>query len=215
MKRREFLKISGAAALTAAVAPSLAAQKPEEKEQMLVRENPVNGDRVSALGFGCMRWPMIKDSKGNDIIDQEAVNELVDVVLVLSIRARDGRPAHAAVAEQTDLLAVYARAVGHRFHGAHETHGAHGANGSFFAATCGNSRSAKCAYELSSVHIIFSCAVRVLLCRLPRRGDSGTRIRSGRSRYISPCPRSGLTYPARSRPSGWRLWDNGARSCRN
>ena len=28
-----------------------------------------------------MRWPMIKDADGKDVIDQEAVNEMVDYAL--------------------------------------------------------------------------------------------------------------------------------------
>ena len=94
MKRRDFIKIGGVAALTAAVAPRLTAQKPENQEQMLIRENPLNGDRVSALGFGCMRWPMIKDSKGKDIIDQEAVNEMVDYAIAHGINYFDTSPAY-------------------------------------------------------------------------------------------------------------------------
>ena len=84
MKRRDFLKISGAAAVAAACAPKGTQTRTTEEgpEQMLMRENPVNGDKVSALGFGCMRWPMIKDADGKDIIDQEAVNEMVDYQLL-------------------------------------------------------------------------------------------------------------------------------------
>ena len=65
MERRDFIKISGAGALAlgaAAVgcAPKKAATAPAEEgpEEMVLRENPVNGDKVSLLGFGCMRWPM-------------------------------------------------------------------------------------------------------------------------------------------------------------
>ena len=28
-----------------------------------------DGGKVSLLGYGCMRWPMIKDSEGKDVID--------------------------------------------------------------------------------------------------------------------------------------------------
>ena len=94
MKRRDFIKIGGVAALTAAVAPRLTAQQPEDQEQMLMRENPLNGDRVSALGFGCMRWPMIKDSKGKDIIDQESVNEMVDYAIAHGINYFDTSPVY-------------------------------------------------------------------------------------------------------------------------
>ena len=101
MKRREFIKISGAAALAAACAPKDSRSKPgttgrqaDEPEQMLIRENPRNGDRISAIGFGCMRWPMIKDADGKDIIDQEAVNEMVDYAIEHGINYFDTSPAY-------------------------------------------------------------------------------------------------------------------------
>ena len=97
MKRREFIKISGAAAMAAACAPK--GSKPqtvaeEGPEQMLMRVNPKNGDQISALGFGCMRWPMIKDADGKDVIDQEAVNEMVDYALEHGINYFDTSPAY-------------------------------------------------------------------------------------------------------------------------
>ena len=98
MKRRDFIKISGAAALAAACAPATnkkkAASAPEGPEQMLMRENPKNGDRISALGFGCMRWPMVKDANGKDVIDQEAVNEMVDYAIEHGINYFDTSPAY-------------------------------------------------------------------------------------------------------------------------
>ena len=98
MKRRDFIKISGAAALAAACAPVTnkkeATSDPEGPEQMLMRENPKNGDRISALGFGCMRWPMVKDASGKDVIDQEAVNEMVDYAIEHGINYFDTSPAY-------------------------------------------------------------------------------------------------------------------------
>jgi hypothetical protein len=99
MKRRDFIKISGAATLAAACAPKDARPvagmtKDEGPGQMLMRENPKNGDRISALGFGCMRWPMIKDADGKDVIDQEAVNEMVDYALEHGINYFDTSPAY-------------------------------------------------------------------------------------------------------------------------
>lgn len=99
MKRRDFIKISGAAVLTAC-APKDAQSGMTAKgtgtgdEQMLIRENPINGDRISALGFGCMRWPMIKDENGKDIIDQEAVNEMVDYAIAHGINYFDTSPVY-------------------------------------------------------------------------------------------------------------------------
>ena len=96
MKRREFIKISGAAAIAAACAPkkSPSSAPAEGPEQMVLRENPVNGDKVSLLGFGCMRWPMIKDAGGKDVIDQEAVNEMVDYALAHGVNYFDTSPAY-------------------------------------------------------------------------------------------------------------------------
>ena len=97
MKRRDFIKISGAAALAAACGPKGSSSQPtkeEGPEQMLMRENPKNGDRVSALGFGCMRWPMVKDANGKDVIDQEAVNEMVDYAIEHGINYFDTSPAY-------------------------------------------------------------------------------------------------------------------------
>ena len=96
MKRRDFIKISGAATIAAACAPkkNQSSAPAEGPEQMLVRENPRNGDKVAMLGFGCMRWPMIKDADGKDVIDQEAVNEMVDYALAHGVNYFDTSPAY-------------------------------------------------------------------------------------------------------------------------
>ena len=96
------MKTSGAAALAAACTPKkkIAGQAGNDgtdgKEQMIYRENPRNGDRVSLLGFGCMRWPMIKGAgpDGKDIIDQEAVNEMVDYAIANGVNYFDTSPAY-------------------------------------------------------------------------------------------------------------------------
>ena len=91
------MKTSGAAALAAACAPrkKIAGQAGNDgEEQMIYRENPGNGDRVSLLGFGCMRWPMIKGPDGKDIIDQEAVNEMVDYAIEHGVNYFDTSPAY-------------------------------------------------------------------------------------------------------------------------
>ena len=97
MKRRDFIKISSAAAVAAACAPkagkALSGEAPQNGK-MLTRVNPRNGDEVSVLGFGCMRWPMIDDGKGGRIIDQEAVNEMVDYALEHGINYFDTSPAY-------------------------------------------------------------------------------------------------------------------------
>lgn len=63
------------------------------KDKMTYRTNPKNGDKVSLLGYGCMRWPMMPHPNGEgEIIDQEAVNELVDYALEHGINYFDTAP---------------------------------------------------------------------------------------------------------------------------
>ncbi len=81
--------------LAAACAPNIKKSSADDSpEHMALRENPVNGDKVSLIGFGCMRWPMIKDSDGKDIIDQEAVNEMVDYAIEHGINYFDTSPVY-------------------------------------------------------------------------------------------------------------------------
>ena len=49
---------------------------------------------VGLLGYGCMRWKMIKDENGKDIIDQEYLNELVDYALAHGITYFDSAPVY-------------------------------------------------------------------------------------------------------------------------
>ena len=56
-------------------------------------QNPNNSDKVSLLGFGCMRWPMI-EKDGARVIDQEAVNEMVDYALAHGVNYFDTSPAY-------------------------------------------------------------------------------------------------------------------------
>lgn len=96
MDRRDFLKISGAAGigLLATSGKSEKTQPADTAEKMEIRINPINGDRVSLLGFGCMRWPMIKHTVGKDEIDQEAVNEMVDYAIEHGVNYFDTSPAY-------------------------------------------------------------------------------------------------------------------------
>ena len=97
MKRRDFIKISatGAAVLgVGSVIPSGAQAGSGDTGEMAVRVNPVNGDKTSLIGYGCMRWPMIKGPDGKDVIDQEAVNEMVDYAIEHGINYFDTSPAY-------------------------------------------------------------------------------------------------------------------------
>ncbi len=104
LDRREFLKRLSTGTALSAVAltgcrsqanSSLPSNTPGEvpTDKMTYRTHPTCGDKVSLLGYGCMRWPMMPapDGKG-DIIDQEAVNRLVDYALAHGVNYFDTAP---------------------------------------------------------------------------------------------------------------------------
>lgn len=112
MKRREFIRTAGMAATAAATAGMTSgivtgcdgngAQSGktsddgnrEENGEMTYRTDPESGDRVSVLGYGCMRWQMKKDENGKDVIDQDSVNELVDYALAHGVNYFDSSPVY-------------------------------------------------------------------------------------------------------------------------
>lgn len=101
--RREFLKRAGSAAMVmggmAAMTGCKGSSAPtgtadSADEGMTYRINPGNGDKVSILGYGCMRWPMIKDEDDRDIIDQETTNRLVDYAIEHGVNYFDTSPVY-------------------------------------------------------------------------------------------------------------------------
>ena len=103
MDRRSFLKRLGAglAASTALYGCSSESKKQtlsatshtKEIGEMTYRTS-LSGDKVSILGYGCMRWPMKKDENGKDIVDQETVNELVDYAIEHGVNYFDTAPVY-------------------------------------------------------------------------------------------------------------------------
>ena len=101
MDRRAFLKTAGAGALavgtTSLTGCSFSSDKRAEVSgdaEMQMRTSPKNGEKVSLLGYGCMRWPMKKGEDGKDHIDQEAVNEMVDYAYRNGVNYYDTSPAY-------------------------------------------------------------------------------------------------------------------------
>ena len=106
MNRRNFLKIVGIStvAATAGVcgcAPkkeadasgNAASEVPEGK--MTCRNFPPSPDRVSLLGYGCMRWPTLPSPAGDgNVIDQEEVNRLVDYAIGHGVNYFDTAPVY-------------------------------------------------------------------------------------------------------------------------
>jgi len=62
--------------------------------KMEYRTNGGNGDKVSLLGYGCMRWQMTKDDNGKDIVDQDSVDELVARAMEAGVNYYDTSPAY-------------------------------------------------------------------------------------------------------------------------
>lgn len=105
--RRHFLGMmgTGAAALGATLS-GCRPQTPKEfdpaghhttevpTDQMTYRQFEGLGDSISILGYGCMRWPTIKDANDKDIIDQDTVNQLVDYAIAHGVNYFDTSPVY-------------------------------------------------------------------------------------------------------------------------
>lgn len=109
INRREFLKRMGlgAAATTAALAgcdtkrQNLSVEGTETGEiptdKMTYRTNPTTKDKVSLLGYGCMRWPDTSGGAGKNPdaeLDQKAINRLVDYAIAHGVNYFDTSPAY-------------------------------------------------------------------------------------------------------------------------
>lgn len=106
MSRRDFLKIVGISTATATAAtlagcgPKGAGNNETGAGTVLVgkmdyRTNPKTGERVSLLGYGCMRWPTLPaPEKGGNVIDQDAVNELIDYAMAHGVNYYDTSPVY-------------------------------------------------------------------------------------------------------------------------
>ncbi len=105
INRKEFLKRLGTGATISTIAlagcrtknsslmDKTSATKEIPTDQMTYRINPKTKDKVSLLGYGCMRWPTINNGNGEEI-DQETVNELVDYAIAHGVNYFDTSPAY-------------------------------------------------------------------------------------------------------------------------
>lgn len=105
--RRNFLKTLGAASVATAGLTAItgcgkqgkevASQSEVPTDKMTYRINPSTGDKVSLLGYGMMRLPSVSGKsarEGNEEIDQEMVNELVDYAIAHGVNFFDTSPAY-------------------------------------------------------------------------------------------------------------------------
>ena len=113
INRRSFLGQAGiltAAGAAAALSTGCASRKETDSDGMVataakddtvldtgkmeLRTNNGNGDQVSLLGYGCMRFTMKKDKDGRDVVDQDNVNTLVDYALAHGVNYFDSSPVY-------------------------------------------------------------------------------------------------------------------------
>lgn len=106
--RRKFLKVLGTGAVTTTAAlygctyqsDSAAINGNSGDTQtggMTYRTSPSTGDKVSILGYGCMRLPTINNTSARDTqdeIDQDMVNELTDYAIAHGVNYFDTSPAY-------------------------------------------------------------------------------------------------------------------------
>lgn len=103
--RRDFLKIVGISSVSSVALAGcqfgqkssgyLQAQGDISTDKMTLRENPKTKEKVSLLGYGCMRWPTLPaPEQGGNVIDQDAVNELIDFAMAHGVNYYDTSPVY-------------------------------------------------------------------------------------------------------------------------
>ena len=100
ISRRDFFRKLGESSLAVAAVATACAVKGGEaaarntigpEGNMTYRIGP-REDKVSILGYGCMRWPTQKNDDGTETIIQEEVNKLVDYAIANGVNYFDTAP---------------------------------------------------------------------------------------------------------------------------
>lgn len=102
INRRDFLKVAGLGAITTSTVLSGCSSRKESSNTsdsvptglMTYRTDIKTGNKVSLLGYGCMRWPTINPDGKGDKIDQETVNQLVDYAIEHGVTYFDTAPVY-------------------------------------------------------------------------------------------------------------------------
>jgi len=106
ISRRNFLKVLGAGSFVTAA--SLYGCKPKNTvsaeggsigeiptDKMTYRINPKTGEKVSLLGYGCMRFPLRQKADGSgEEVDQDTVNDLIDFAIAHGVNYFDTAPVY-------------------------------------------------------------------------------------------------------------------------
>ncbi len=111
INRRDFLKrlglggvavsglsLAGCVPEKGKVSPEGTENGPIPTDKMTYRTNPKTGEKVSILGYGCMRWPTKKITGENgeteEVLDQDTINSLVDEAIAHGVNYFDTSPAY-------------------------------------------------------------------------------------------------------------------------
>lgn len=110
ISRLEFLKRLGVGAAAVSVAAVSGCKREDNpfidpykldteipKDQMTYRVNPKTKEKVSLLGYGCMRWPDTTGGTGRSAeaeLDQEEINRLVDYAIEHGVNYFDTAPTY-------------------------------------------------------------------------------------------------------------------------
>lgn len=99
ISRRKFLKnlSVGTVSATTLYGCSLDNTKKASKTlgEMTYRLNTATKDKISLLGYGCMRWPLLeKPAADGNVIDQDAVNQLIDHAMDNGVNYYDTSPVY-------------------------------------------------------------------------------------------------------------------------
>ena len=103
--RRDFLKVFGGGVAASSISLAGCSYNKQSrggvalgdvpKDKMTYRKANSTGDQVSILGYGCMRWPLLPvPGPDGNVIDQEAVNELVDYAIAHGVNYFDTSPVY-------------------------------------------------------------------------------------------------------------------------
>ena len=109
INRRDFLKrlglggvavsglsLAGCVPEKGKVSPEGTENGPIPTDKMTYRTNPKTGEKVSILGYGCMRWPTKKITGENgeteEVLDQDTINSLVDEAIAHGVNYFDTSP---------------------------------------------------------------------------------------------------------------------------
>ena len=123
ISRRDFIKTMATASVAMTGITACTGKKDNTSSgeiptgQMTYRTHPKTGEKISLLGYGCMRWPTRPKKDGNgEEIDQETVNGLIDFAIAHGVNYFDTAPNYVQnLSEEATGIALH-RHPRHKWH---------------------------------------------------------------------------------------------------